>query len=92
MIKKYLNKHSNSPISYYELAENFIAIYFYKNQRNKNGCCVGYVYTLESLGSHVHLQNMRLLAINGKGLATYIQKNLRRKGVCFYASKKDVLF
>lgn len=71
----YQNLSGNSGINAYELGAGSIKVRF--NDRSI------YLYTNGSAGSH-HIVQMQQLAVDGRGLNSYIMRNVRTK----YASKQ----
>lgn len=68
-MERYLNKSGNSPISYYQIAESSITVWF-------NGSSRSYTYSYRKAGRY-HVENMKGLAISGSGLSAYITKNVK---------------
>lgn len=73
-MERYRNLGGNSGVVAYELGDNSITVEFSDGWR--------YLYTFESAGSH-NIEQMRQLAIAGRGLNSFINTNVRKK----YASK-----
>jgi len=66
-VQAYKNKSGRSGNAEFELGEDFI------NGRFANNPKV-YSYTYQSVGRH-HVESMKNLALNGEGLATYINQH-----------------
>lgn len=66
-MERYLNRSGNSPITYYQISETSITVWF--------GSKV-YTYSYRKAGSY-HVENMKRLAVSGSGLSAYITKNVR---------------
>ncbi|OCX53438.1 hypothetical protein BEL04_03820 [Mucilaginibacter sp. PPCGB 2223] len=64
----YKNEAENSGVSAYEIGTDFIIIEFEDTNR--------YLYTYQSTGKE-HIEQMKILAITGQGLATYINQHVR---------------
>jgi hypothetical protein len=67
-MQKYGNKSGDSGILAFEIAKNFILIKFVTGQIYK------YSYTTPG---NFHVEQMKKLALSGKGLATYINQHVR---------------
>jgi hypothetical protein len=65
-MKAYKNLNGNSGITYYEIGEDFIDIRF----ENKTD-----IYRYQNPISNHHLNEMKKLAVQGKGLGTYINQH-----------------
>lgn len=66
-MEKYLNRNGNSPVSYYQIAETSITVWFGSKS---------YTYSYRKAGSY-HVENMKRLAISGSGLSAYITRNVK---------------
>ena len=66
-MERYLNRSGNSPITYYQIAETSITVWFGSKT---------YTYSYRKAGSY-HVENMKQLAVSGSGLSAYITKNVR---------------
>jgi hypothetical protein len=67
VMEAYQNLGGDSPVSHYELGDDFIIVKFKGN---------GYRYKYSRfLSGERHIANMKLLAIAGKGLCSYINQN-----------------
>jgi hypothetical protein len=66
----YKNLNGNSGVAAFEIGDDFIVVMF-KDGRYKN-----YTYTYAS-ASVRHVENMKLLALGGKGLNSYVGLNVR---------------
>lgn len=64
----YINLGKSSSIRYYDIGEDWIIISFKGN--------VTYEYNYSSSGLN-HIENMKSLAIKGKGLNSYIKKYVK---------------
>ncbi|WP_424492957.1 hypothetical protein [Salinimicrobium sp. GXAS 041] len=69
-MQKYRNYSGNSGVSGFEFQEEAILVEF--NQQDI------YKYTFSSAGEK-HVLEMKRLAIAGKGLSTYISRNVKKK-------------
>ncbi len=69
-MQKYMNRNGNSPIQEYELGDDYVWVKF------NDGWA--YQYTNFKPGPP-HVTQMKSLAELGCGLATYINKNVRKK-------------
>lgn len=67
---RYRNSGGDSGIHAYEIEDNFIKVQF-KDRKT-------YLYTYSSAGSH-HIEQMKALAIRGKGLNSYINTYVKNK-------------
>lgn len=85
---KYANKGRNSGIESYETGDNYILIKFYKKQNSKTQKPY-YLYDYETTGK-AHVENMKTLAKNGKGLNSYIMKNLNNIYHLSFAKKPQI--
>jgi len=68
-MERYLNKSGNSPITYYQIEESNITVWFKGASRN-------YTYSYRKAGSY-HVENMKRLAVTGAGLSAYITRNVK---------------
>jgi hypothetical protein len=68
-MERYLNKSGNSPITYYQIEESNITVWF-------KGASRTYTYSHRKAGSY-HVENMKRLAVTGVGLSTYITRNVK---------------
>jgi hypothetical protein len=64
----YANSNGNSGITAYEIQRDAIVIEFRHGGR--------YIYDYDTTGRE-HVEEMKVLALEGRGLATYISKNVR---------------
>ena len=69
-MKTYADLNNNSGVSSYEIEPTSIKVWFNRN-------VYSYVYSYNSAGKY-HVEHMKKLAIAGKGLNTYIDKNVKR--------------
>lgn len=67
-MQAYKNLDGDSNVQAYELGADFIRVQF------KSGQQTVYTYTYSS-AEHIHVDNMKGLAIAGRGLNSYIGKN-----------------
>jgi hypothetical protein len=67
-MKRYQNKSGNSGVLAYETGRTFIRIQFVEGAR--------YTYTYKSTGKE-HVEQMKLLAEEGKGLSGYISRYVK---------------
>lgn len=67
-MEKYKNKSGNSPVTNYEIGNDFIVVIFNATKT--------YIYSY-SVAGKTHVDKMKLLAINGQGLSAYITKYVR---------------
>ena len=75
-MERYRNFEGDSGIKSFEIGEDEIKVAFIN---------VTYVYNHEVTGKN-HVERMKALALQGKGLASYINDNVKRS----YASKESV--
>jgi hypothetical protein len=68
-MEKYANLSRSSAVESYEISDTFIKVKFY----NKNKI---YKYSYVSAGKE-NIENMKILAINGRELNSYINKYVR---------------
>ncbi len=73
-MERYRNLGGDSGVVAYELGDDSIAVEF------SDGSL--YLYTYQSAGSH-NIEEMKVLAVAGRGLNSFINNNVRKK----YASK-----
>jgi hypothetical protein len=66
----YLNLSGNSPIQYYQIETDRILVSF------KGGRTYSYSYSKAGIQ---HVETMKQLAMQGKGLSAYITRNVRFK-------------
>jgi hypothetical protein len=71
-MERYRNIEGNSGITAFELGKGWIKVQF------KDGV---YLYTTSSTGLD-HIRNMQQLAIDGKGLGTYISQHVGTRYAC----------
>lgn len=69
-MERYANKNGDSGVSSYEIGSNFISVGF-----TSGGV---YEYTYSSAGSS-NIETMKGLAINGRGLNSFIKRNVNKK-------------
>lgn len=67
-MKRYTNKSGNSGITAFEVGKNYIIIQFKDGGK--------YLYNEVQPGKN-HVQQLKFLAEEGKGLATYINQHVR---------------
>ena len=67
-MKRYLDKAGNSGVESYQVSTDTIRVKFKTGQT--------YTYSYRSAGAQ-HIEQMKLLAEEGRGLATYINKYVR---------------
>lgn len=68
-MERYLNRSGNSPVSFYQIEQTSITVWFKGSSRS-------YTYSYRKAGSY-HVENMKQLAVSGSGLSAYITKNVR---------------
>ena len=66
----YANRSGKSGVAEYELGDSSIKVRFVSDR-------TVYVYDYSKPGA-VYVEQMKRLAVNGKGLATYIGKNVKK--------------
>ena len=66
---RYKNLSGNSGVYAYEIGSNYIRVQF-------SGTARTYTYSYSRAG-YTHVQTMKLLAQNGRGLGTYINQNVK---------------
>jgi hypothetical protein len=69
-MQRYADLNDDSGVSSYEIGASFIKVWF-------NRDIVSYIYSYSSAGKY-HVEHMKKLALSGKGLNTYINKNVKR--------------
>lgn len=69
-MKKYSNRHGHSGVTAYEIGADNIQVRFTDNRL--------YTYSYESAGKS-HVEKMKALATEGKGLSTYISRFVKEK-------------
>ena len=72
-MQKYENKNGNSGVKCFEISETFISVQFVSKSKI-------YKYSYSSAGK-LHIEKMKELALNGKGLSSYISKHVKYKYV-----------
>jgi hypothetical protein len=70
-MERYLNKSGDSPITYYEIGDEYIRVAFKGNIKI-------YVYSYSRAGK-AHVEYMKILAYDGKGLSAYITRYVRKE-------------
>jgi hypothetical protein len=73
-MQPYKNAAENSGVSAYEIADDFIVVEFQDGST--------YLYDYKSTGK-TNIEQMKILALTGKGLTTYINQHVRER----YAEK-----
>jgi len=68
-MERYLNTNGNSPVTYYQINEDSIEVWF-------KGATKSYKYSYRKAGKK-NVDNMKVLARNGSGLSAFITKNVR---------------
>lgn len=68
-MERYLNRGGNSGVSAYEIGDDSVTVRFL------DGWC--YLYTFSSAGER-NIEKMKSLAVAGKGLNSYINRNVRK--------------
>jgi len=66
-MERYLNRSGNSPITYYQIEETCIIVWFGAKS---------YTYSYRKAG-RIHVETMKSLARSGSGLSAYITRNVR---------------
>ncbi|WP_026837021.1 hypothetical protein [Gillisia sp. JM1] len=69
-MEKYSNKRGNSPITYFQIENDRIIVWFKEGK--------SYTYSHLKAGRH-HVEQMKTLARTGSGLSAYITQNVRFK-------------
>ena len=67
-MEKYKNRSGNSPVTNYEIRDDFIVVIFNSTKI--------YTYSYYRAGK-IHVDKMKALAINGQGLSAYISQHVR---------------
>lgn len=67
-MEQYKNLNGDSGISHYEIGEDYIIVKFFTTPKP-------YKYSYNSAGM-AHIEYMKVLAINGTGLNSYIKRNV----------------
>lgn len=65
----YKNLNRNSAVESFEILDSYIRVKFYNSNKV-------YTYSYQS-ANRQHIENMKILAIKGKGLNSYINKYVR---------------
>ena len=65
---RYLNLNGDSGVTYYAIGDDFIAVQFQDE--------AVYIYDHARPGAH-HVGQMKIRAVAGRGLATYISQNVK---------------
>lgn len=73
-METYKNLSGQSNVSRYEIGRDYINVEF--KDRGKDGCNT-YKYSYTSAGQS-NIEQMKLLAIGGSGLLTFIVKNVKK--------------
>ena len=68
-MEKYQNRSGNSPITHYQINDDNIIVEFKDNQT--------YTYSYRKAGESI-VEQMKIKAIEGKGLCAYIHKYAKR--------------
>jgi len=69
-MERYLNLNGNSSVTYYQINDNSISVWFQGAARN-------YTYSYRKAGQY-HVEQMKMLARSGAGLGSYINRNVRK--------------
>lgn len=69
-MQRYADLNDDSGVSSFEMGSSYIKVWF-------NRDAASYVYSHVSAGGY-HVEHMKKLAVAGKGLNTYINKNVKR--------------
>ena len=69
-MERYLNKSGNSPITYYQIEDDSITVWFKGAQKS-------YVFSYSGQAGRTNVENMKVLAKSGSGLSAYITKNVK---------------
>lgn len=72
-LRRYKNRHHDSGVTAYEIGDDYIKVEFAEGPL--------YLYTHEIPGAR-KVEQMKKLAMEGKGLSTYISRNVRDKYAC----------
>lgn len=67
-MERYLNKSGNSPITYYQIENDKIIVWFNGGK--------SYSYSNNKAGRY-HVEQMKILAKQGRGLSAYINQNVK---------------
>ena len=68
-MEKYLNRSGNSPVTFFQIADDNITVWF-------KGAARSYRYSYKKAG-RAHVEIMKGLAISGSGLSAYITRNVK---------------
>lgn len=68
-MNRYKNLSGNSGVSFYETGDDFIQVIF-------TGSDKIYSYSYSGAGK-IHVENMKKLAVKGRGLSTYISQHVK---------------
>ena len=75
ILERYRNLNGDSGVTHFEIGSNFIRVQFHDPAI--------YVYDYHRPGQH-HVEHMKMLAVAGRGLSTYISQHVRNN----YARKE----
>lgn len=81
-MERYRNSGGNSGVYAYEIGNDFIKVQF-KDRKT-------YLYTYSSAGRH-HIEQIKAIAIRGKGLNSYINTYVKDKYTVIYMKKNRIL-
>ncbi|MBL4670921.1 MAG: hypothetical protein JKX81_01575 [Arenicella sp.] len=70
-MQRYADLNDDSGVSSYDIGDSDIKVWF-------NRDTASYIYSYSSAGQY-HLEYMKKLALSGKGLNTYIDRNVKRE-------------
>jgi hypothetical protein len=68
-MERYANRSGNSPITYYQIENDKITVWFKGNSKS-------YSYSYRNAGRN-HVETMKSLARSGSGLSAYITRNVK---------------
>lgn len=68
-MEKYLNRSGDSGVTHFQIEAEKIIVQYVGGRK--------YSYSYRKAGSH-HVDRMKVLAIGGKGLSTYISQHIRK--------------
>jgi len=71
-ITKYKNLGNSSNVDWFEIGEEFLRVKFFNTSKI-------YQYSYSGKAGKIHVDELKRLAVNGKGLNSYIMMKLKEK-------------
>lgn len=68
-MQRYANRNGDSGVTEFEIGADYICVRFRESR--------GYIYSYATPGKH-HVEQMKALALAGRGLGTYINQHVRQ--------------